>query len=115
MSDDIMFNQFLGRPFDYWFSLDDIMNEYDFKTPKELRQRLDHVDWSVRVEEEWKERIKTVLIRSAGDLRCCPRCGAVFIPRDQTARDALDLYRALFGEHLVEETPLTDRFDEQNW
>ena len=44
------------------------------------------------------DKIRNVLIHSVGDIRTCPFCGKDFIPRDQTADDAWELYKKLFDK-----------------
>lgn len=98
---------FYNKQLDYWFGIQDIMNAYSIKDPKELEERLNFIT-------NHKNNIERVLLRSTGDRRRCPHCGDSFVPADATAREAWDLYR-LFHGFAAPGTPLTDRFDEWNW
>ena len=58
------------------------------------------------------KHIKQVLLRQAGDTRRCPCCGDLFIPEDTTAREAMQMFRAIEQLEGQYEIPLDPEYDD---
>lgn len=56
------------------------------------------------------KHIKQTLLRQVGDTRRCPCCGETYIPEDTTAREAMQMYRAIEQLEGQLEIPLDEEY-----
>jgi len=104
--------KWLGRSFAYWANLQEVMNAHMIGTPGEPEERLS-TSPGVFFSTEMMIRIRKILVHSISDVRECPNCHNHFVPNDMASDNVRTLYHTLFP--YVNNTPLTDGFQEWNW